>query len=80
MNKIDMIKTGVGITTGLGSSMIIGSIARNNCPRRNILEKTVVFAGALGISSLVNYHLRAHTDKAVDTVAQLIENYNKNKK
>lgn len=80
MNKIDMIKTGVGIATGIGSGMIIGSVARNNCPRRNLLDKTIVFAGSVGISSLVSYHVRAHTDKTIDSIVQLIENYNKNKK
>ncbi len=79
MNKIDMIKTGVGLTAGLGASIIIGSIVRNNVPRRNILEQTVVFAGSLGISSLVTYHVRLHTDKQIDAIALLIENYNKKK-
>lgn len=77
--KVDLVKTVVGISVGIGVQLIVSGIVRNNVVATKPIQRPFIWAGTQGISSLVGEVTRRHTDERIDAAVEwydkAVENY-----
>jgi len=76
--KVDLVKTVVGISVGIGIQLIVSGIVKNNVVATRPIQKPFIWAGTQGVSSLVGEVTRRHTDDQIDAVVNWWEKAQEN--
>jgi hypothetical protein len=65
-NKVGLVKLGLKILGGLGTSKIINGIVQNNVITETTAQKASVWVAKFAIVNIVANAVEVHTDHAVD--------------
>lgn len=65
-NKIGLVKLGLKVLGGFGTSKIVGGIVENNVVTTSGFQKASVWVAKFGIVNILANQVEAHTDKFVD--------------
>ena len=68
MKAIDITKSVIGLTSGIGATHIVGAIVKNNTEPENAMQTVTVFAGRVAIGMVVADIVRQHTDAKIDEI------------
>jgi hypothetical protein len=69
MNNIDklaILKTGVGMVVGAGVASIVNGFVLRVAPTETAVQKVLVFSGRVGISMLVSDKVKDHVNGKID--------------
>lgn len=72
MNKLSILKTGVGIVVGSGVSKIVRAIVTNNIDPETRIDKITMFCGQVVLAMVVADAARKHSDHVIDDIAKVI--------
>jgi hypothetical protein len=70
MNKIELLKEGIGFVSGIGVSQIVSAIIKNNVDPENHLQQATIYAGQLVIVMVVRDLVREKTDAKIDNLVK----------
>lgn len=70
MSKIEIAKSAVGLTTGMGVTHIVAAIVKNNTEPENAVQTVTLFAGRIALGMVVADIVRQHTDAKIDALAE----------
>ena len=66
MNKIEILKKGLGFTAGLGIGQILASIVVQTTPTDTTYQKVTVYTARIAVGMVVGDIVQEHIDKKLD--------------
>ena len=73
LDKVAILKQGVGMVVGAGVANIVREFVARVAPTDTPVQKVLVFSGRLGISMLVSDKVKEHVDMKIDNAVEWVE-------
>jgi hypothetical protein len=78
LDKLGLLKTGLGMVVGAGVSSIVRGFVERVAPTDTTVQKVLVFSGRVGISMLVTDKVKDHLYEKIDDLNDWVTtNYTK---
>lgn len=72
-DKVDILKTGLSLVTGIGVGRIVGGGIQMVAPQTGLPGKIAVYVAKVGISGALAAAVDAHNNATIDTVVEAIK-------
>lgn len=68
MNKVDLLKAGVGLIVGAGVSHVVGGAIKNLVPQQTLMQKALTFSGKTAITMIVSDAAQNAVSDRIDAI------------
>jgi len=69
MNKLEILKKGIGFTAGLGIGQIIAAIVVQTTPTDTTYQKVTVYTARVAVGMVIGDIVQTHIDQKLDEAA-----------